>query len=130
MLYQLPPPCYPFIFPFSLPLSLTPYLPTYAYLPMFILPACTSIPMSTYLHQYSISTNLPMATYQCILTYHHLPIYMIIPTYFNIPTSHQKPSYVNLHDALHESRQQCYSAIVKLEDYGRRNVLLYRIRLN
>lgn len=34
----------------------------------------------------------------------------------------QKPAYVNLNDALHDSRQQCYSAIIKLEDYGRRNV--------
>jgi len=34
----------------------------------------------------------------------------------------QKPAYVNLHDALHDARQYCYSSIVKLEEYDRRNV--------
>lgn len=34
----------------------------------------------------------------------------------------QKPSYVNLHEALHEARQYCYSSIVRLEEYDRRNV--------
>ena len=60
----------------------SPYLClfTYAFLPMFILPA------STYLHQHtyvSISTHLPIyintppiSTYHCMSTYHHLPTYI------------------------------------------------------
>jgi|JI9StandDraft_1071089.scaffolds.fasta_scaffold747075_2 hypothetical protein len=36
----------------------------------------------------------------------------------------QKPAYVNLHDGLHEARQNCYSWIVRLEEFDRRNVVV------
>lgn len=36
----------------------------------------------------------------------------------------QRPAYVNLQDAMQEARQYCYSCIVKLEEFDRRNVEL------
>lgn len=36
----------------------------------------------------------------------------------------QKPAYVNLNDAMGDSKQRCYSSIVKLEEFARKNVLL------
>lgn len=35
----------------------------------------------------------------------------------------QKPTYVNLNDALQESKQKCYSNIIKLEEFNRKNVV-------
>ena len=90
MLYQLLPPCYPFIFPslchFSLPslshtsLFLTPPSPSlshYLYQHNYIcLPTIIYLPSSTYLHQH---TYLLMPIYQQIPTYHHLPPYLPLP---------------------------------------------------
>jgi hypothetical protein len=42
--------------------------------------------------------------------------------------SNQKPAYVNLNDAMQDSRQRCYAAIVRLEELGRKNVPLCRAR--
>lgn len=42
----------------------------------------------------------------------------------------QKPTYVNLHDALQESKQKCYANIVKLEEFNRKNVLVLQFRAN
>ena len=40
----------------------------------------------------------------------------------------QKPTYVNLHDALQESKQKCYANIVKLEEFNRKNVILLQLQ--
>lgn len=37
--------------------------------------------------------------------------------------AHQKPTYINLNEALHEARQKCYASIVGLEDAGNKNVI-------
>jgi hypothetical protein len=34
----------------------------------------------------------------------------------------QKPAYVNLNDAMQEVKQKCYSSIIKLEEFNRKNV--------
>ena len=104
------------LLPVSLPLSLTtpsPYLClfTYAFSPMFILPASTFLlmsiylPTSTYLYQHTyhvylpLDVNLPSSTYlyqhthllmsinQQMPTYHHLLTYIKIPTYLCLPTN-------------------------------------------
>ena len=107
MVDQLPPPCYPFISPLSLSLlppspsisllprpnsrlshsslSLPPYLPTYAYLPMFILPASPYTPISTYLSLPTyvfqpMCVNLPSSTYLST----NLPTYVNLQTNTNI----------------------------------------------
>lgn len=42
----------------------------------------------------------------------------------------QKPTYINLNEALHEVRQKCYASIVSLEDCSKKNVGVYRRRMN
>ncbi len=42
----------------------------------------------------------------------------------------QKPAYVNLHDALQDSKQKCYANIVKLEEFNRKNVIISPFRVN
>ena len=70
----------------------SPYLPTYVYLPMFILPASTYLHQhTTYLYQHTylclpISKFLPTNIYQSMSTYHYLPL--LIPKYQYIIAAH------------------------------------------
>ena len=42
----------------------------------------------------------------------------------------QKPTYLNLNDSLHESKQKCYASIVQLEEMGRKNVIVGQYRVS
>ena len=108
-------------------LSLSPYLClfTYAFSPMFILPASTFLlmsiylPTSTYLYQHTyhvylpLDVNLPSSTYlyqhthllmsidQQMPTYHHLLTYVKIPTYLCLPTNLCQPTIIYLSTSSH-----------------------------
>ena len=92
MLYQLLPPCYPFIFPSLCHFS----LPSLSHTSLFLTPPSPSLSLTIYI-------NTPTYVYLPSSTYHHIPNCINIPTYLCLSTNKYQPTIIYLPTYLFQS---------------------------